>query len=390
MARRRFQTGWIIIRGKTPRVFVGRWREDVIQPDGTIVRVKRSMVLGTVAELKTKKIARRLLDPVLARINSFDYRPSKFITIEKFADTWENEVLTHQKPSSVKAAKSHLRTHIRKHIGKVLLHELTPQFQQNFVTLLSRKAVSRKSICNILGTLASMMKKAKSWGYATQTITTDELTLPAYAIRKETRFFTGEEATKIIAFAPEPYRTMFAIAATTGLRAGEVMGLQKADLDLERRVIHVRRSAWYGRIQTVKSPASQKPVAMADKLIPLLREYLAGTWKENPEGFLFINRNGRPYAANKVVEYGLWPVLDKLKIERAGMHAFRHCHSSLLMDVGANPTVTHTQMRHSDARITLGVYSHVIGDSQRDAVDKVGEILLPNAPKSRNDDEYLQ
>src|SRR5882762_6031110 len=78
-----------------------------------------------------------------------------------------------------------------------------------------------------------------------------------------------------------------------------------------------------------------------------------------------LNRNGRPYAANKVVEYGLWPVLDKLKIERAGMHAFRHCHASLLMDVGANPTVTKTQMRHSDARVTLGIYSHVIGDSQR-------------------------
>ena len=114
------------------------------------------------------------------------------------------------------------------------------------------------------------------------------------------------------------------------------------------------------------------------------------TWKENPEGFLFLNRNGRPYAANKVVEYGLWPVLDKLKIPRAGMHAFRHCHASLLMDVGANPSVTKDQMRHSDARITLGVYSHVIGDSQRDAVDKVGEILRPTAPKSETSGEYIQ
>ena len=65
------------------------------------------------------------------------------------------------------------------------------------------------------------------------------------------------------------------------------------------------------------------------------------------------------------------------EVKRAGMHAFRHCHASLLMDVGANPTVTKDQMRHSDARITLGVYGHVIGDSQRDAVDKVGELLRP-------------
>lgn len=388
MARRRHQTGRVIVRGKNPPVFVGRWREDVIQTDGTVDRVERSMVLGTVAELKMKRIAQRLLDPILARINSFDYRPSKFTSVEKFADVWEIQVLTHQKPSSVKAAKSHLKTYIRKHLGKILLHELSPQIQQNFVTLISQK-VSRKTVLNVLGTLGSMMRTAKSWGYCTQPVTAGELALPADKIHNGPRFFSGGEARKIITIACDPWRTMFAIAAMTGLRVGEVVGLQKQDLDFERRLIHVRRSAWYGRVQTVKSKASQAPVAMADALATLLTDYLA-TWKENPEGFLFLNRNGRPYAANKVVEYGLWPVLDQLKISRAGMHAFRHCHASLLMDVGANPTVTKDQMRHSDARVTLGVYGHVIGDSQRDAVDKVGEILRPSAPKSETSGEYIQ
>jgi integrase len=376
MARRRHQTGRVIVRGKNPPVFVGRWREDVIQGDQTI-RVERSMVLGTVAELKTKRIAQRLLDPVLAKINSFDYRPSKFSTVEKFADTWELQVLIHQKPSSVKAAKSHLRTYIRKHLGKVLLHELTPQIQQNFVTLLSQ-TVSRKTVLNVLGILSSMLRTAKSWGFCAQAVVARELAMPTDQVHKKTRFFNGEEARNIIMLASEPYRTMFAIAAMTGLRAGEVVGLQRTDFDFDRSVIHVQRSAWYGRVQTVKSRASRAPVSMADALVPLLKDYLAG-WKPNPEGFLFLNRNGRPYAANKVVEYGLWPVLEKLGIERAGMHAFRHCHASLLMDVGANPTVAKTQMRHSDARITLEAYAHIIGDSQRDAVNRVGELLRQDA-----------
>jgi len=387
MARRRHQSGRIIIRGKNPPVFVGRWREDVIQGEKTI-RVERSMVLGTVAELKTKRIAQRLLDPILAKINSFDYRPSKFSTLEKFADAWEVQVLTHQKPSSVKAAKSHLRTYIRKHLGKVLLHELTTQLQQNFVTLISQK-VSRKTVLNVLGILSSMMRTAKSWGYCTQAITTSELAMPSDELRKPPRFFNGEEARKIITLASEPYRTMFAIAAMTGLRVGEILGLQKADLDFDRRMIHVRRSAWHGQIQTVKSKASQAPVAMADALATILKEYLA-TWKANQEGFLFLNRRSRPFNATKVVQLGLWPILDTLKIERAGMHAFRHCHASLLMDVGANPTVTKDQMRHSDARITLSIYSHIINDSQHLAVDKVGEILRPLAPKLEKSGEYIQ
>jgi hypothetical protein len=90
-------------------------------------------------------------------------------------------------------------------------------------------------------------------------------------------------------------------------------------LDFVNRLIHVQRSAWYGRVQTLKSKASRADV-MPEALLTLLAEYLA-TWKVNPEGFLFLNRNGRPYAANKVVEYGLWPVLDKLKLPRGGMHS---------------------------------------------------------------------
>lgn len=372
MARRRHQTGRVFVRGKNPPVFIGRWREDVIQGSQTI-RVERSMVLGTVAELKTKRIAQRLLDPILARINSFDYRPSKFTSVEKFADLWKAQVLIHQKPSSVKAAESHLRSYIRKHLGKVLLHELTPQTQQNFVTLLSQK-VSRKTVLNALGTLSSMVRTAKSWGYCAQTITTSELALPADEVRKQARFFSGEQARKIIAIAAEPYRTMFAIAAMTGLRPGEVMGLQKGDLDFEQRLLHVRRSTWLGRVQTVKSKASMAPVVMPEALATLLKDYLA-TWQANSEGFLFLNRKGRPYSQNYIVQKRLWPILDALSIPRCGLHAFRHCHASLLLDVGANPKVAQEQMRHSDARITLGIYGHVIGDAQRNAVDKVGEML---------------
>jgi hypothetical protein len=49
------------------------------------------------------------------------------------------------------------------------------------------------------------------------------------------------------------------------------------------------------------------------------------------------------------------------------------------MDVGAPATVAKEQTRHSDARVTLGIYGHVIGNSQRDAVEKVGELLRQDA-----------
>src|SRR5712671_803160 len=84
---------------------------------------------------------------------------------------------------------------------------------------------------------------------------------------------------------------------------------------------------------------------------------------------LFVNRRGRPFSANKLREKQLHPLLVKLGIPRGGFHSMRHGAASALLADGATPAVVQRQLRHSDARITLGLYAHVVGDQQRDAVE---------------------
>jgi integrase len=55
---------------------------------------------------------------------------------------------------------------------------------------------------------------------------------------------------------------MFATLAMTGIHCAELLGLQVDDLDFERRLIFIRHSAWYERIQTLKSKASQGALPM--------------------------------------------------------------------------------------------------------------------------------
>ena len=72
-----------------------------------------------------------------------------------------------------------------------------------------------------------------------------------------------------------------------------------------------------------------------------------------------------PLCADKLREKQLHPLLDTPGIPRAGFHSLRHGAASALLADGATPAVVQRQLRHSDPRITLGIYGHVIGDQQR-------------------------
>ena len=171
---------------------------------------------------------------------------------------------------------------------------------------------------------------------------------------------------------------MFCILTLEGLRAGEVLGLQWEDIDLDRQLLRIRRSAWYGNIQTTKSQASETVLPTPNSLSEILKGYRT-KWQPNPQGFLFVTRNGRPPSSNKVVECHLWTILDALGIPRCGLHAFRHTHTALLLDSGATPKVVQRQLRHADVRTTLEIYGHVVGDPHREAVEKIASELKLDA-----------
>ncbi|MBZ5641493.1 MAG: site-specific integrase [Acidobacteriia bacterium] len=327
------------------------------------------------------------MDHLLARINAPSYRPARMSTLEEFAERWKAEILTKQKPSAARSAQSHLQCYIIPHLGKIRLDQLSVENQQTFVTLIST-GISRKTVVNVLGTLSSMLSTAKDWGYTCEGVSLRKLALPERNITAEGRYFTVEEARNIIAAAKEPWRTMFMLLAMTGLRAGEALGLQWGDVNFERQQIHVRRTAWNGRTQTPKSKQSEAVLPIPGPLVTVLKAYRE-QWKENASGFLFVTKNNRPPSSNKVVEYRLWPILDKLKIPRCGLHAFRHTVASMLVDSGAPVTVAQAQLRHSDTKTTLG-YTHLLGDSQRQAMEKVASILAPNGPKLKPDNQWIQ
>lgn len=382
MARRRFQTGSVLLRGKK---WYGKYREDLIQSDGTVIRVQRRVVLGTKRDYPTKPLAKRQLQSILTKVNSLDYRGEHIATVEEFAHKWREQALSHLKPSSRHSYESHIKVQIIPLLGKLRISELGIENQQAFVNRL-RGTVSRTTITRILATLSSMLRVAKMWGYTTQTLTLKMLSLPPNDGPKESRFFLPEQATQMIALAQGKFKVLLAICATTGMRIGEVLALQRGDFDFERGIINVRRSVWRGHVTVPKSRASAAMIPLTSQLAQIVKPYTDAL----PSEILFLSNSGRMYIAENLNRQVLWPILDKLGIPRCGFHAFRHMYSSILFSQGAHPTVAQALLRHADPGITLGIYGHVLGNEHREMMERVAALLVPNGAKIDSQTQLIQ
>jgi integrase len=288
---------------------------------------------------------------------------------------WRAEVAVNRKPSTVRAAESHLACHILPRLGSLHLQEITAKRLQAFVTTMAATGVTRKTIENVLQSLFSILHTARLFGCAVPAVKRGDLVLPPPEAGREVRFLDAHQMGQIITKAREPFATMFALLGMSGLRAGELLGLKVCDLDFSRKVIHIR---WSVDSRTKKEQSTKSRGSASDVPIPLalekrLKDFLRAHYRENPNGYLFANRNGNSYSVGKVTEYGLWPVQDILGIPHTGLHAFRHAAASELLEEGAPLTVVQRQMRHCDARTTLQKYGHVVGDAQRRAVNTLAQ-----------------
>ena len=379
MPRRRYQRGMLTIRGNTRRKWIGIFRADRFQPDGTIRRVRRKVVLGLVKHM-TKLEAIHALQPYLDAVNLVAIAsPTAGRTLKKFVEEWEASVAPTLKPGTVRAAKSHLRTHILPAMGDFSLSAITTRNVQAFVSQMAAKRLTRKTIENVLQTLSSLVKTAKAWRYVPEVFDRAALSLPRECEKAEERFFTADEVRRVIAASEEPYATLWALFGVTGGRAGEILALRRSDLDFDKRVIRIRRTLDGATRLThaPKSKSSSADLPMPDGLASRLRGFLGDGWRENEADLIFCNSKGKPMQRDKVA-FRLQATLRELGIEKAALHAFRHMAASELLEEGAAPSVVQRQMRHSDARITLERYSHVIGDAQRRAVNSLSKRVLGN------------
>ena len=210
-------------------------------------------------------------------------------------------------------------------------------------------------------------------------------------------YLTVEEVPRVLAALDARWRPLFATAIFTGLRKGELFGLRKVDVDLERHLLAV----CYSHERDTTKGGRAEVVPIAPQLVPFLKEAL----EHSPSELVFPDAKGERLAPDLALQDVLRRALGRADIvtgyqlscrrkgcgyrEKAAtnevrrcptcnmklwprgivrpirFHALRHTTASLLMMAGANPAAVQRIMRHTDPRLTTEVYGHLSPDYLR-------------------------
>jgi integrase-like protein len=192
--KRRFQKGTFVKRRGN---WVGMWRVDTMQPDGTIKREQRSQTFLGLSE----RAARAKFQPILDAVNAANHAtppvPKTSDTVAKAVSEWGKHAAMSLKPSTRRSAESHLRRHILPLLGECPLADLTVKKMQTFVTTLASGQRTAKTIENVLLTLSSILSSARKWGYKVPTVALSDLSLPR-KIKAQPRVDSAAEMARIV------------------------------------------------------------------------------------------------------------------------------------------------------------------------------------------------
>lgn len=166
------------------------------------------------------------------------------------------------------------------------------------------------------------------------------------------------------------------IAAVTGMRYGEVVGLTTKDIDFKNGYLRVNKT-WDYKYKTgfmkTKTKSSVRKIAINIQTINKLKSYLLFQNPENNKPIFMDDNNHVMVSAE--INKSLTNKLENLNIPRITFHGLRHTHASILLYKGVSVLSVSRRLGHSNITTTQSTYLHVIKELQSQDQDKIVSIL---------------
>jgi integrase len=208
---------------------------------------------------------------------------------------------------------------------------------------------------------------------------------------KRVKPLSTETVAALIAAVPDRYRTLFVLAAGTGMRQGEVFGLTADRINWLRRQVVVDRQLILlpGRapyLAPPKTAASHRTIPLPQVVVDALAAHLAA-FPAGPTGFVFTTEAGSPIRRTAFHAQVWMPAVRAVGLAGTEtFHGLRHHYASLLIRHGESVKTVQARLGHASASETLDTYSHLWPDSEertREAVDLAwrGALVPPLCPQ---------
>ena len=310
----------------------------------------RYMTSKTMSKREMSAAVRKKLED---RDNGFAF-DSENLAVEVYVERWLEATQDTVSFRTYQRSEETARLHITPTLGKV---KLTAMQLDSLYRKKLKERLSPRSVQVIHATAHKMLKQAHRWRMVRENVA--EHATPPKSASREITPLTREQAQTLLSTArkhqPKMY-ALYALAISTGGRLGELLALQRPDVDLDAGTLRISKSAHNGRVTAPKTAAGRRTIGLTRLAIDALREHLdtyAGdVWLfPSPVNDMSIHR--------ATLHNSYWkPILRLAGLpEETRFHDLRSTAASLLINEGVPIPAVSQLLGHADCSITLKRYT---------------------------------
>lgn len=353
--------------------------------------------------------------------NSIDYRKT-MITLNEWFEEWFTEVKAHKvKETSIHPMKNNFKRTFGFYIGLKKLKDIKPLDVQRALNTMEQEGISNSAMREALGRLRECMEFA----VGNQMIASNPCLIVevpwTYKKAKEEIALTQEEQNTLLNEVEDSwYKEMFYFMCLTGVRVGELGGLQWSDIDFSKKCITIRRSLSCSYCNGKKREMLVSPKTVnSTRQIPFLGEMeevlksqkekqkrlkaeLGERWRSGEEfsDLVFTTGMGSP-CSRYIVDKEVKKVIKRIREKEAVLavqeqrepkiirdfhpHTLRHTFATRCFENKMEPKVVQSLLGHSSISITLNIYTHVLDNKMDEEIKKFGVAKTQNDPYSKID-----
>jgi len=272
--------------------------------------------------------------------------------------------------------------------------------KQIFTMQESTTGLSDKTILHHHRLISAILGKAKKERIIPFNVALEHANAPKVA-KKEAVYLDDIQAKKLVELLLQDedvrVKTSILLALYSGVRRGELCGLEWQDIDDKNSIIHILRASQYQRHAGIvevptKNESSKRAIKLPAFMFEILEQYkkwwleqklLNGSKWNGKEERLFIQADGKPINPD-TINYWLDKFIEKHELQHFTPHSLRHTFSTLQIMAGVNIRTLQARTGHSQASTLVNIYSHAIKTADELATEALDDMLTPQSVKNQN------